>query len=520
MSESRREFLRFVVAGTVAGTVAGKVAASCPFDHSLLLAAPDAGPAKVDGDHFEVCHAVRDGKTFARPPVSKRYEVIVVGGGISGMSAAHYLPSKDFLLLEKEEHWGGNAYREEYEHQGFATGSAFDFEGSEAAKLASELGLKQLPVNFPDPTIVNGKWVADTWRGGLDELAYSREIRDGFKKFKERALALKVESNVALYDSEPLTKYLAGLPHEVEQWWDGWGPSNWGARAADTSAYVALVDFAGMAGPNRKDERVTLPGGNGAITKALTSHLLAKYSDRMIAGAAVVAVEQQKDGVNVTYSHEGKLTTVAGKVAIMATPKFITALLVSDIPNAQSQAMQAIRFCPYPVINMIFDKPVYNRGFDTWCPGNTFTDFIVADWTVQRNDPSYKQKDNILTFYTPLHEEDRHKMLTVEGCQKIAASALHDFKKLLPEFDVDPIEIHFYRRGHPMFMATPGTYTKTIPAARVPMDRIFFANTDSVGPESLASGGVVAAQKGVEWAQKRLAGKTAMASAQSVGFSA
>src|SRR5579862_4063513 len=43
MSESRREFLRFVVAGTVAGTVAGKVAASCPFDHSLLLAAPDAG---------------------------------------------------------------------------------------------------------------------------------------------------------------------------------------------------------------------------------------------------------------------------------------------------------------------------------------------------------------------------------------------------------------------------------------------------------------------------------------------
>jgi monoamine oxidase len=510
MSETRRDFLRFIVAGSVA--------ASCPFDHSLLFAGPDAEPAKVDGDHFEICHQVRDGKTFARPPISKSFDVIIVGGGISGMSAAHFLNSKNFLLLEKEDHWGGNAYREEYDHQGFATGSAFDFIGSESAILAKELGLKQLPVNFPDPTIVKGKWVPDTWRGGLDELPYTKEVRDGFKKFRKRALAIKVESNIPLYDSEPLTKYLADCPKEVEQWWDGWGPSNWGARAAETSTYVALVDFEGLAGPDRKDERITLPGGNGAITAALASNLLKKYSDRMLSPAAVVAVEQQKDSVNVTYFHSGKLQTASAKAVIMATPKFITALLVSGIPNAQSQAMQAIRFAPYPVINMIFDKPVYNRGFDNWCPGNTFTDFIVADWTVARNDPTYKQKNNILTFYTPLQEEDRHKMLTVEGCQRIAASALHDFKKLLPETDVDPIEIHFYRRGHPMFMATPGTYTKLIPAARIPMDRIFFANTDSVGPESLASGGVAAAKKGVEWAEKLIAGKSARQAAAAVGL--
>ncbi|MBV8781572.1 MAG: NAD(P)-binding protein [Phycisphaerae bacterium] len=499
--------------------MAGTVAASCPFDHSLLHADPDAGPAKVDGDHFEICHQVRDGKSFSRPPVSKTFDVVIVGGGISGMSAAHFLGTKNFLLIEKEDHWGGNAYREEYAHQGFATGSAFDFVGSASAALAHELGLKQLPVNFPDPTIVKGKWVADTWRGGLDELPYSKEIRDGFKKFKERALALKVSSNLDLYDSEPLTKYLAGCPREVAQWWDAWGPSNWGAKAADTSTYVALLDFAGMAGPENHDERITLPGGNGAITKALTANLLAKYSDRMLSSAAAVAVEQQKDSVNVTYFHHGQLKTVAAKAVIMATPKFITALLVSDIPNLQSRAMQAIRYAPYPVINMIFDKPVYNRGFDTWCPGNTFTDFIVADWTVARNDPEYKQKNNILTFYTPLQEEDRHKMLTVEGCQAIAASALHDFKRLLPEFDVDPIEIHFYRRGHPMFMATPGTYSKTIPAARVPLDRVFFANTDSVGPESLASGGVTAAKMGAEWVAKRLAGKSAMQAAAAVGLS-
>ena len=42
-----------------------------------------------------------------------------------------------------------------------------------------------------------------------------------------------------------------------------------------------------------------------------------------------------------------------------------------------------IRYIPYPVVNLIFDKPVFNQWYDTWCPGNTFTDFIVADWVVR-----------------------------------------------------------------------------------------------------------------------------------------
>ena len=84
----------------------------------------------------------------------------------------------------------------------------------------------------------------------------------------------------------------------------------------------------------------------------------------------------------------------------MATPKFITARIVAGLSDAQLDAMSSYHYCPYPVINMIFDKPIYNRGYDTWCPGNSFTDFVVADWVVQKQ-PGY-QKNNILTFYTPL----------------------------------------------------------------------------------------------------------------------
>jgi hypothetical protein len=190
----------------------------------------------------------------------------------------------------------------------------------------------------------------------------------------------------------------------------------------------------------------------------------------------------------------------------MCTPKHITSRIVLSLPYEQKTAMRHYRYAPYPVVNVIFDKPIYNRGYDNWCPGNSFTDFIVADWTV-RNNPGYKQKHNILSFYTPLRESQRSTLLEEDDCKTLAARVLADFQKLMPEFNVDPIEVRIYRRGHPMFIAAPGQYTKTRLAAAHPMERIFFGNADSGGPESLTSEAVRLSKVGVEWAELILAGK-------------
>jgi len=168
--------------------------------------------------------------------------------------------------------------------------------------------------------------------------------------------------------------------------------------------------------------------------------------------------------------------------------------------------MRRMRYAPYPMINMIFDKPIYRKGYDNWCPGKSFTDFIVADWTI-RNNPGYQPKYNILTFYTPLRESDRAILLDEADCKTLAAKVLRDFHGVLPEFNVDPIEIRIYRRGHPMFMAVPGQYTRNRTIASRPMERIFFGNSDSGGPESLASEAVRLSRAAAEWAELVLAGK-------------
>ena len=497
MSHSRRDFIKYVVAGSVA--------AGCPID-STLLAAPDSSAPVVEGEHFETCHAIRDGKVFDRPAPAKKAGVVIIGGGVAGLSAAHFLGGKnDWLLLEKEDHFGGNAYQEEYAGQPFCTGSAYTYRGDDGDQLAAQLGLHLLLVSNPDPTIINKTFVPDTWKAGLDQLPYPKDIIGSFKKFRDDILKLDLKSRAMELDALSFTNFTSGYAKEVTQWWDGYGPSNWGATTEDTSAYVgagALHDL--MTGVD--DQRVILPGGLGCITHRLVEVLLPKYKDRMLGEATVVAVVPGADSVNVTYFHAGQLTTVSAKAVILCVPKLIASRLISDLPAAQKSAMHHTRYAPYPVVNVIFDKPVYNRGYDNWCPGNTFTDFIVADWTV-RNTPGYQQKNNILTFYTPLREYQRATLLREEDCKSLAANVLADFQKVLPEFNVDPVEVRIYRRGHPMFVAAPGQFTKNRLAAAHPMERIYFGGADSGGPESLTSESVRLSRVAAEWSDLVLAGK-------------
>jgi len=87
------------------------------------------GQTGMRGSHdgsFEVAHALAvDGRTFSRPreQTDNTYDLIVVGGGISGLSAAKFFRDRNdglsrILVLDNHDDFGGHARRNEFDVDG------------------------------------------------------------------------------------------------------------------------------------------------------------------------------------------------------------------------------------------------------------------------------------------------------------------------------------------------------------------------------------------------------------------
>jgi spermidine dehydrogenase len=120
---TRRDFLNGVALGT-----AGAILAPRDLLAREASGAPAYPPALTGlrGSHagsFEVAHALRDGsfwKTAGTPAeTGEAYDLVVVGAGLSGLSAAHYFreaagPRSRVLLLDNHDDFGGHAKRNEF----------------------------------------------------------------------------------------------------------------------------------------------------------------------------------------------------------------------------------------------------------------------------------------------------------------------------------------------------------------------------------------------------------------------
>jgi len=75
---------------------------------------------------FEAFHALRDGSYWQQAPApeatGETYDLIVVGAGISGLSAAHFYrearPDARILILDNHDDFGGHAKRNEFTYRG------------------------------------------------------------------------------------------------------------------------------------------------------------------------------------------------------------------------------------------------------------------------------------------------------------------------------------------------------------------------------------------------------------------
>ncbi len=167
---TRRDFLNGVAVGAGATLLSGafspqQLLASAILDDPAPEKAPDYyPPAKLGmrGNHdgsFAMAHRMRDGKSAASlgdpADTGEFYDLIVVGGGISGLAAAYRFRQKfgnsvKILILDNHDDFGGHAKRNEFQVGGrllLSYGGTQSIESPSSYSRQAQTLLKELGID-------------------------------------------------------------------------------------------------------------------------------------------------------------------------------------------------------------------------------------------------------------------------------------------------------------------------------------------------------------------------------------
>ncbi len=523
----RREFLKWGLGGLGALGVAQFLGCG-----GMLNSKSPTIPGEIKGANFEIGHLLREA-VRAEVVDHKQYEVVIIGGGVAGLSAAWELQRQgitDFVILELEEKTGGNAMSGGHGNHRYPWGAHYlplpNLSNQDLLQLLEDLecilGYEgDLPIyeelylcHAPqERLLIHGLWQEGLIPKTGNSPEDNQEI-DRFFSFIE-TLELKRGSDDKLLFDIPLdqssqdpdwlaldqisfAEWLTRQEYTSERllWYlDYCCRDDFGGKLKDTSAWAGLHYFSsrqGVAANAPSNSVLTWPEGNGWLTQQMTERL----KDKVVPNSLVYQIEiGSDDSFPVTLKALDTLgktvTEYQAQKVIYAGPQFIRKYLLPQ----HTPDLQRFSYGPWAVANVQVKQRPTGMGrplsWDNVAYESDSLGYIVSD-----HQSLTLQKETVLTWYkalvdqSPKQEREAALERSYEDWQKMVLADLESMHSEIRE-QIEQIDVWIW--GHGMIRPEPGFITSPERMqAQQPVGPIHFAHSDlsgiSIFEEAFAQG--------------------------------
>lgn len=460
-------------------------------------------------------HAIRDRQPFHTPARVEKRPLVIVGGGIGGLSAAWRLDKRgfhDFVVLEMEAEPGGNSRWGQNEVSAYPWAAHYvpvpNKESVLVRELFGELGL-----------IVDGEWderwlchspqerlfLHGRWQEGLEpDIGLTAEDHRQFRAFAARMNEFRAtgEFRIPMEVGAPKD---SPLDHtSFRQWMDANGfkspylhwladystRDDYGASSAATSAWAGIHYFAAR----DADEKgpFTWPEGNGWIVRRLVSRLK-RY---IRTSQPVVQIEKAGNRWRITTPEAVWLA----EAVVYAAPAFLLPYLDRTIPR-----VTGMEWSPWLTANLTLDRIPEEKGleaaWDNVLYGSPSLGYVVAT----HQDIRTGIQRTVWTYYRALAHaspaEGRKELLSKDW-DVWKESILSDLERAHRDIRQCVSRIDIYRNGHAMVRPSNGFLSNRERLAWVRgRERFYWASADASGIsifEEAQYRGVLAAERALD----------------------
>ncbi len=466
-------------------------------------------------------------KPTAARPDSDQIEVLVVGGGIAGLTAAAYLAAEDVnvVVLEKNERVGGRALSGDY--KGFHYAKGAEYLGPPEGVLKELLAeLKLRPQAIPSP--MDAHWRKGKFYYGEDGLARlwiehsSVKTLNRFMQVIQRYAEdyaevpeFELGSDIAKLDGYTARQFFVRnqFPAIYQETYNVGARGLFGANIDEISALSYIPEIAfdfedaePIENTNELSDALPKKGaektGAYSFTKGiaeLTTGIAKALGRRVRLNAKVTTLQRRGDGYEVAYESAGKTQTVTAKAVILAVPApVVLRIAASALDDERKRILEKIPYSSYMTVALFSKEPIFDKAFDLSVPdGMFFTDIYDATWIQRHYDATVRnRRDSVLVVYiAPSSYKDRSLLQLSD--QQVLDRTYRDLEKVFPGIRSKVVGHDLQRFTYAYPVMTLGAYGRLSKLHKYNRGTLLLAGDYTIYPtfEAAADSGALAAKK-------------------------